>query len=558
MHSSQRVFMNLVTAGLLVLLARGAGAQGILHSFYGNAGDLQGAAVSGAGDVDRDGFADIIVGAPYSSVNGIQSGSARVYSGANGALLYTFHGDSTSDQLGWAVSGAGDVNQDGHDDVIAGALGDSTAGNYSGSAFVYSGLNGSLLHAFHGAAANDMLGRSVSAAGDVNKDGFDDVIVGAVHKNTYGAALVYSGQDGSILHTFQGDANGFFFGIWVSAAGDVNADSYPDLVVGDHSYNLHGIYSGAAWVFSGKTGAKLHSFYGDSADDRLGYCVGDAGDVNQDGFDDVIAGAFYDDNTGADAGSARVFSGKDGTILYHVNGDAAGNWFGHSVDGAGDVNGDGYADFLVGAPKASAGGNQAGRVRVFSGASGAVLFTMDGTTGDQLGHAVRDTGDVDADGRDDFVVGALAEDTNGWNAGAAFAYSGVPCPGSVSAYGAGCPGSAGFTPLLALSGCASPGSVVTLEIEGGLGGVLAFLFVGLNAVSIPAGGGCTLLVDPIALILPLPLGGSGPGAGAISVPAQIPSGMANVLVRAQAFLPDPGAGAQGFSTTNGLNIDIRN
>ncbi|MBI4881171.1 MAG: FG-GAP repeat protein [Planctomycetes bacterium] len=557
MVRSQRSFTTVVTAALLASFTGGASAQGILHSFYGNPGDLQGHAVSGAGDVDQDGVDDVIAGAPYNNLNGAKSGAARVFSGASGAVLHTFYGDSASDQFGWSVSGAGDVNQDGFDDVIVGAVSDSTAGYASGSAFVYSGLNGSLLHAFHGTAATEMLGRSVSGAGDVNQDGFDDVIVGAVHKNNHGAALVYSGKDGSLLYTFQGDANGTFFGIWVSGADDVNADSYPDLVVGDHTYNLHGANSGAVWVFSGKTGAKLHSFYGDAAEDRLGYCVGDAGDVNKDGYADVIAGAFQDDNTGADAGSARVYSGKDGSILYHVNGDAAGNWFGHSVDGAGDVNGDGYADFLAGAPYASPGGANAGRVRVYSGATGSVLFTLDGTAGDRLGWSVSGTGDVNGDGRDDFAAGASTEDTNGYLAGAALVYGGVPCPGSVSSYGAGCPGSGGFTPSLALLGCASPGSLVTLEIENGLGGVLAFLFVGLNAVSIPAGGSCTLLVDPIPLILPLPLGGSGAGEGAISVPAQIPSGMANVLVRAQAFLPDPG-GVPGFSTTNGLHIDIRN
>ncbi|MEE9394638.1 MAG: integrin alpha [Planctomycetota bacterium] len=219
-----------------------------------SAGDRLGFSVSGAGDVNGDGFDDIIVSAPLDDNNGPDSGSARVYSGFDGAILYTFNGDSADDQLGFSVSGAGDVDDDGFDDIIVGAVGDDNNGSFSGSARVYSGFDGTILYTFNGDSADDQLGFSVSGAGDVNGDGFDDLIAGA----------------------------------WLD---DNNAFS-----------------SGSARVYSGFDGAILCTFNGDSGGDLLGVSVSGAGDVNGDGFDDLIAGAWLDDNTGASSGSARVFS----------------------------------------------------------------------------------------------------------------------------------------------------------------------------------------------------------------------------------------------------------
>ena len=152
----------------------------VLYTFDGDdADDLFGVSVSGAGDVNGDGFADLVVGAPGDSNNGTDSGSARVYSGIDGNVLYTFNGDDAGDQLGISVSGAGDVNGDGFADLIVGANRDNNNGSVSGSARVYSGIDGNVLYTFDGDDAGDQLGISVSGAGDVNGDGFADLIVGA-------------------------------------------------------------------------------------------------------------------------------------------------------------------------------------------------------------------------------------------------------------------------------------------------------------------------------------------------------------------------------------------
>ena len=360
-------------------------------TFLGDAaGDQFGRSVSGAGDVNGDGFADLIVGASGDDNNGSYSGSARVFSGLDGSVLHTFLGDAAGDRFGRSVSGAGDVNGDGFDDLIVGAYGDDDNGSSSGSARVFSGVDGSVLHTFLGDAAGDYFGSSVSGAGDVNGDGFDDLIVGAFgdddNGSNSGSARVFSGVDGSVLHTFLGDAAGDRFGRSVSEAGDVNGDGFDDLIVGAYGDDDNGSFSGSARVFSGVDGSVLHTFLGDATADFFGTSVSGAGDVNGDGFADLIVGADGDDDNGTYSGSARVFSGVDGSVLHTFLGDAAGDRFGRSVSGAGDVNGDGFDDLIVGAYGDDDNGSSSGSARVFSGVDGSVLHTF---LGDAAGDLLR-------------------------------------------------------------------------------------------------------------------------------------------------------------------------
>jgi hypothetical protein len=358
-----------------MLLALTAAAQGqVTHApnfpFSGDsAGDQFGISVSGAGDVNGDGFDDLIVGARLDDNNGVDSGSARVFSGATGAILYTFNGDSAGDEFGFSVSGAGDVDGDGFDDFVVGAWLDDNNGPDSGSARVFSGATGAVLYTFNGDSAVDQFGVSVSGAGDVDGDGFDDLIVGARFDDNNGgdsgSARVFSGATGAILYTFNGDSAGDEFGYSVSGAGDVDGDGVDDLIVGAFADDNNGPRSGSARVFSGATGAILYTFNGDSAVDQFGVSVSGAGDVNNDGFDDLIVGALTDDNNGFNSGSARVFSGATGAILYTFNGDSAGDQFGISASGAGDVNNDGFDDLIVGAFLDDNNGTDSGSARVF-------------------------------------------------------------------------------------------------------------------------------------------------------------------------------------------------
>jgi hypothetical protein len=392
---------------------------------------LFGYSVSGAGDVNNDGYADLIVGAPYNGAGGTSAGRAYVYSGHTRALLYTFTGEAAGNQFGYSVSGAGDVNNDGYADLIVGAPGNDAGGTDAGRAYVYSGQTGALLYTFTGEAAGDRFGVSVSGAGDVNNDGYADLIVGAGWNNAGGTnagrAYVYSGQTGALLYTFTGAAADDRFGRSVSGAGDVNKDGYADLIVGAYNNDAGGTDAGRAYVYSGQSGALLYTFTGEAAGDRFGGSVYGAGDVNNDGYADLIVGAFYNDAGGADAGRAYVYSGQTGALLYTFTGEAAGDLFGTSVSGAGDVNNDGYADLIVGAPYNGAGGTEAGRAYVYSGLTAALLYTFTGeAAGNAFGASVSGAGDVNNDGYAELIVGAPFHDAGGTAAGRAYVYSCTP------------------------------------------------------------------------------------------------------------------------------------
>ena len=428
MTTRVRLVLPAVALGLLAPASFG---QSVLYKFGGNlVGENLGRSVSGTGDVNADGFDDVIVGSIEYDSDIKLLGRAQVFSGKDGSVLYTFDGESENNWFAKSVSGAGDVNGDGFPDLIVGApfatkiwpplppkhFG-GKPGDLYGSATVFSGKDGSTLHSFYGDRFLGHFGRSVSDAGDTDGDGFDDVIVGSPRwrigdgmgqsNEKPGRARVFSGKDGSALLTFFGDSFDSLFGASVSGAGDVNGDRYADVIVGANGDNNNGPYSGSARVFSGVDGSVLYTFLGDSAGDNFGFSVSRAGDVDGDGFDDVIVGAVGDEPNGARSGSARVFSGLDGSILYTFEGDSAGDRFGFSVSGAGDLNGDGFADLIVGARQDDNNGTDSGSVRVLSGKGGSVLYSIEGQSeGDFFGESVSGAGDVNGDGIPDLIVGA--------------------------------------------------------------------------------------------------------------------------------------------------------
>jgi hypothetical protein len=290
--------------------------------------------------------------------------------------------------FGNVVASAGDVNNDSYDDVIVGAPSYDNGQPGEGAAFVYlgsaSGLAASAAWSRSGGQASARFGTSVSSARDVNGDGYDDVIVGApLHDNVQvdeGRALVYlgsaSGLGASAAWSVEADQDGAQMGNAVAGAGDVNGDGYGDIVVGAHLYDngesnegLVSVYLGSV---SGPSAAPVFTVESNQAGAGLGVAVAAAGDVNGDGFGDFIAGASGWDNGQTDEGRALVYAGSPatgvvGSAVRAVESDQASAAMGSAVAGAGDVNGDGFSDVMIGASLYDGGQTNEGRALLFSG-----------------------------------------------------------------------------------------------------------------------------------------------------------------------------------------------
>ena len=399
-------------------------------------GDYTGRAVNAAGDINGDGFDDIILsstdaesdGSPFAGRSYVVFGNPTLgatvelatLNGENGFKILGAGGD---DYSGQSVSGAGDVNGDGFGDLLIGAPNAGAPGrDYSGVTYLFFGkargfdprLNlatfdrndGSIIV---GAAVGDYAGRAVAAGGDFNGDSFDDLVIGAYgadpNGESSGAAYILFGSatrfDPTVdLATLDisrgvrigGESSDDFLGNALAGGGDINGDGFDDLIVGADGADPNGTSSGAAYVIfghaalapaidladlDGRTGFKIA---GEKSADFFGASVAAAGDVNGDGLDDVIIGAYGADPRGASSGSAYLIFGATGMFPpnlglatlsgsngFAIHGSVAGDKAGVAVDGAGDVDNDGFDDLIVGAPEAAPNGALSGAAYLILG-----------------------------------------------------------------------------------------------------------------------------------------------------------------------------------------------
>ncbi len=428
--------------------AHGISPRTLLTPTGAGANDVFGVSVASAGDVNGDGFPDLIVGANGNDTGGIEAGRAYVYYGgpvADATADLTLTGAAALDNFGFSVASAGDVNGDGFADLIVGAYGSDAGGSDAGRAYVYYGgptADATADLTLTGAAAGDFFGLTVASAGDFNGDGFADLIVGASGNDAGGVlagrAYVYYGGpaiDAVADLTLTGAAAADEFGQSVASAGDVNGDGFSDVIVGAYGNDLGGPEAGRASVYYGGPAADAIAdltLTGAAASDFFGYSVASAGDVNGDGFADLIVGAYLNDAGGGNAGRAYVYYGgaAANSVADLTLTGAAFDEFGHSVASAGDVNGDGFADVIVGARQNDSGGNDAGRAYVYYGGPAADatadIILTGVTANDFFGYSVASAGDFDSDGFADVIVGAFLSDAGAFNSGRAYVVTSRP------------------------------------------------------------------------------------------------------------------------------------
>ncbi len=420
--------------------------------------DYSGTSLAGAGDVDMDGFDDLLIGAYGGNRNG-----------TNGGVAYLVHGPLTGsrslsdvgirlegwigDHAAWSVAAAGDTDGNKYADLLIGAPYNDETALSAGIAYLVQGpLTADLELAqadarLLGEEKTDMAGYCVAGAGDVNADGLDDILVGAPYEasgDSGGAAYLLLGPLRGDIGLGQADAKLLGesahdqAGESLAAAGDTNGDGFGDILLGARGDDAGGSSAGAAYLVLGPVSGELDLEFadaklrGENSSDHAG-TVASAGDLDGDGYHDLLVGAYGQDESASNAGAVYVVHGPlaksrslsqaDAKLL----GGESNGYAGWAVAGPGDVDGDGAGDALVGAYGVDLGGENTGVATLALGPFGGTLRLTDAQatlcgerSTDLAGYAVAGAGDVDADGSPDLLVGAKSNDSAATSAGASY------------------------------------------------------------------------------------------------------------------------------------------
>lgn len=365
-----------------------------------------GLAVALLNDIDIDGYPDFAVAAPEKNLGTLSNvGEVAIYSGFTGNVIATLTGQTAFEYFGASIANAGDIDGDGLDDLIVGAPGAQRNGVSVGAASVYSGLTMALVYSLNGNTFNDKFGASVDGIGDINGDGRAEFVVGAhqysppnplfMASSPPGYVVVYSGATGTVLMTFGGDAPDDAFGAVVRGAGDIDNDGVPDLVVGARQHRsifpslIPPMPNGYVRTFSLANGTPIYTLTADGAGDDFGFSIGVLRDVDGDGQSDFAIGSPQRDANGlTNSGTLRVHSGFTGLRIFTINGPYAFGQLGRASCDAGDQDSDGLSDIACSSPFADSplAVVGAGALSIFDGSDGSLISTYWGTnTNEGLG-----------------------------------------------------------------------------------------------------------------------------------------------------------------------------
>lgn len=535
--------IHFARTALFAALAAGALAQVPATIHQGASGDQCGRALSATGDVDLDGFSDWAVGCPFADDGAVpDAGIVHIYSGRTSTILRTLVGSAPQDKIGQSLAPAGDVDADGYPDLIVGGF--ATAGwppTDPGRARIYSGFDGSILRTLVGATPGSLFGFAVAGIGDVNGDGRPDAAVGAPYDSTTGTyagkIVVVSGLDGTVLFTLFGSGTNQQLGWSIAGGHDLDSDGVPDLVLG--VINESG-GSGVVRGYSGATQSVLFTTPAPVSGQSFGYVLDFCGDVDQDGTSDLVVGSYY--------GHAAIVSGASGGVLFTFVGDALADSFGRAVCGTGDTNGDGVPDVAIGAPTADPLAYNSGWVRVYSGADGSVLATISNSGAQHpfnagFGERLAALGDTNADGTPDFVAGAPITSL------ARLVLNGCPPPKS---YCTAKTNSLGCTPRLTFSGAPSlaSGGALTVTASQVMSQAPGMLFFGSQPATIPFGGG--LLCATGSPIVRTPIQNAGGTAGVVDCTGTYTFQFTAAFMASKGLVPGSRVCAQFYSRDNGF------
>ncbi|MHC5210521.1 MAG: hypothetical protein ACYTG2_07380 [Planctomycetota bacterium] len=500
------------------------------------------------GDVDGDGVPDLLVGAPTADDGGPDSGRADLLSGADGSVLATVPGLTAGDGFGTALAGLGDIDGDDVPDFAVAAPGSDLAGFDAGAVFVHSGSDLSLIRTHLGEAINDHFGHALDAVPDADGDGVTDLLVGAPLNdevaNKAGKAYLLSGLTGAVLHTYLGVALRDEFGSTVAGMPDADGDGRGDVMIAAPTADGVDVDRGMVRVFSGAGGALLWQAYGPEAQSRLGGTAA--------GLAELLLGMPDDlNNTWVE-----VRRGADGTILWSFaewpelsTGDSLGRPdIGRAVASAGDVDGDGREDFMFSLRQGPI--NVVGTFVVFvvSGRSGELIHARRGETPPieqtvGFGQSLVSLGDTDGDGLPALVIGS------------SFVGDDTPEAGGVlitkpyvawAELGQGLTGVAGV-PSLRGAGLLQEGLPWSLRLQDAAPSASSSLVVGFGELSAPFKGG--VLVPTVDLLLScLVTDGAGGWVLGGTWPAGVPAGVPFWL---QAWIAD-GSAPAGYAASHGV------